>query len=243
MLLQTHSVYVSQLLARLISRIKEVEEVLARVDRSPPDLSILTRALHDVNTELVFVERRSRFENTVCEAIETIVKKSKWATSTTWPPLSPQKTAVSSRSFDFESLPRRIQNARATINDLIQQRNAQINLELTQASFRIAEATLSDARSMKTIAILTMMLLPGTAVASLFSMNLFDWSAEDGKNIGSKWLWIYFVVTVPLTVLILVAWWIWNRRAARVSTGLAPMPPISALSPPFEMLQTILVAV
>jgi hypothetical protein len=60
-----------------------------------------------------------------------------------------------------------------------------------------------------------MVLLPGTAVASLFSMNMFNWSAADGGDIASKWLWIYFVVTIPLTGLTLALWWFWNRRGLR----------------------------
>ena len=207
----THSVHVSQLLARTVARVKSVETTLAN-DRTLPDFSSLGQILHTCNAELVDIERRSRFEQNIIEAIESIVSNSRHGTIP-WPPLAPQKTALASCSFDFESLPRRIANARATISNLIQQRNEQLNLELTQASFRIAEATLSDARSMRTIAIMTIVLLPGTAVASVFSMGMFNWNSEGGDHIASKWLWIYFVVTVPLTVLILGVWWEWNRRS------------------------------
>ena len=106
------------------------------------------------------------------------------------------------------------------------EKHEQSNLELTQASYRIAEATLSDAKSMRTIAVLTMVLLPGTAVASLFSMGMFNWSANDGARIASKWTWIYFVVTIPLTVAILAAWWIWSRRSMSVfSSSGRPVQP------------------
>lgn len=189
-ILKAHSANVSQRLAKIVAQVKGAETALAAADRTPPDLSAVARTLHTCSADLVDLERRSRFEESIMEAIRTILKPSRRVT-VPWPPLAPQETAVTSRSFDFESLPRRIDNARATISNLIQQRNEQLNLELTQASFRIAEATLSDSKSMKTIAILTMLLLPGTAVASLFSMNLFNWSAEDGSQIATKWLWIY----------------------------------------------------
>jgi hypothetical protein len=210
--LQVHSVALSQRLARAIARVRRVEMMLAASDQTPADVGSLSRILHSCNMELVDIERRSRFESSVIEAIETIVAASRHGTMP-WPPLGPQRTALASRKFDFESLPRRIENARATITSLIQQRNEALNLELAQASHQIAEATLSDSRSMKTIAILTMVLLPGTAVASLFSMNMFNWSAADGGDIASKWLWIYFVVTIPLTGLTLALWWFWNRRS------------------------------
>lgn len=41
----------------------------------------------------------------------------------------------------------------------------QLNLEIAQNSREIAEATLRDSSAMRTIAILTMVFLPGTAVA------------------------------------------------------------------------------
>ena len=213
-ILQAHSIHVSQRLAKVVAQVKDVETSLASADRTPPDLSAASRTLHICNADLIDLERRSRFEEHIIEAMESVVAKSRHGT-TPWPALVPQQTTVSSRSFDFQSLPRRIENARATISSLNQQRNEQLNLELTEASFRIAETTLSDAKSMKTIAILTMLLLPGTAVASLFSMNMFNWSAQDGSHIESKWLWIYFVVAVPLTAMILVAWWIWTRQSGR----------------------------
>ena len=219
--LQVHSVDLSQRLARTIARVRAVETNLVATDQTPPNFSSLGRILHACSMELVDIERRSRFEQSVVEAIETIVLKYRHGTLP-WPPLSPQQAALASRKFDFESLPRRMENARTTINGLIQQRTQALNLELTQASHRIAEASLSDSRSMKTIAILTMVLLPGTAVASLFSMNLFDWSAADGGQIASKWLWIYFVVTVPLTGMIIALWWYWNRRSLRSTVQYGP---------------------
>jgi len=58
------------------------------------------------------------------------------------------------------------------IFNLTLQRDARLSLEIAQtsrdiaeASARMAEATMKDSASMKTIAILTMLFLPGTAVA------------------------------------------------------------------------------
>ena len=58
------------------------------------------------------------------------------------------------------------------IFNLIVQRDMRLNLqmahtslEIAETSRRIAEASMKDSASMKTIAILTMVFLPGTAVA------------------------------------------------------------------------------
>jgi Mg2+ and Co2+ transporter CorA len=64
----------------------------------------------------------------------------------------------------------------------------------------IARETKADSSSMKTIAALTMIFLPGTFTSSVFSMNIVD---------GAPW-WAYVAVTLPLTVVTITAWWFWT---------------------------------
>ena len=66
-----------------------------------------------------------------------------------------------------------------------------------------------DSVAMMTLAVVTAIFLPGTFIASLFSMSMFDWQAAAGSNVISGNFWIYWVVTIPLTVLVLVGWWVW----------------------------------
>lgn len=40
-------------------------------------------------------------------------------------------------------------------------------------------------------------------------MPLFDWDSSPGGGIATHHLWIYWAVTVPLTVLVLSTWAIW----------------------------------
>jgi hypothetical protein len=71
--------------------------------------------------------------------------------------------------------------------------------------------------------------LPATYLASIFSMSFFDFTpnnnnmttsssggGNDGGSSVSPQLWIYFTITVPLTLL-LVVWWRWwdGRRQVR----------------------------
>ena len=69
---------------------------------------------------------------------------------------------------------------------------------------------------MKTLAAVTVAFLPGTFVAAFFSMPLFEWDAVDDGTVVSKRFWIYWAVTVPLTILTLVVWVLWTSRQARV---------------------------
>ena len=78
---------------------------------------------------------------------------------------------------------------------------------------RIAASTGLDSAAMKTLAFLTTVFLPLSFVASLFSIPMFDWQASsDGSSVVSSRFWIYWVVSVPLTAVIIVGWRLWWKR-------------------------------
>jgi hypothetical protein len=63
---------------------------------------------------------------------------------------------------------------------------------------------------MKSISLLGALFLPGTYLASVFSMDFFNFEPSD-RVIASE-LWIYFVITVPVTAAIVVGWMMYDRR-------------------------------
>lgn len=40
-------------------------------------------------------------------------------------------------------------------------------------------------------------------------MSMFDWKASEWASIASRRLWLYWAVSIPLTLIILVIWYIW----------------------------------
>ncbi|KAF2162108.1 hypothetical protein M409DRAFT_27489 [Zasmidium cellare ATCC 36951] len=216
-ILRQHSNHISNKLTHLLDQIEHVESTLATATTTQ-SFSPLITTLHTSHLAHLALQRRSRFESTLLSAISTLVSHSKHA-QTPWPALSPQTSALEARAFDLDFLPGRISNARATISALIQHRNEERNLEIAEASRRMAAFALSDNASMKTIAIMTMVFLPGTAVASFFSMSMFDWGAQGGGEIASRWLWVFFVVAVPLSAAVVGVWWVWTGRMRRGLDG------------------------
>lgn len=88
---------------------------------------------------------------------------------------------------------------------------------ITQNEARYSAAIAVDSRrdstSMKTIAVLTTLFLPGTFVATFFGMTMFDWSPDTGATPRmSSYMWLYWAVTIPLTLLVMVLWLFWARR-------------------------------
>ncbi|KAB8256651.1 hypothetical protein BDV32DRAFT_153049 [Aspergillus pseudonomiae] len=76
---------------------------------------------------------------------------------------------------------------------------------------RLAASTGRDSTSMKILAFITTIFLPGTFIATLFSMDMFDWKSapSDGSRAVSSQFWIYWATAVPLTAITLGGWALW----------------------------------
>ncbi|KAL2195582.1 hypothetical protein P885DRAFT_40141 [Corynascus similis CBS 632.67] len=100
-----------------------------------------------------------------------------------------------------------------------------------ETNMEIATASGEDSSQMRYIALVTMVFLPGTFFASIFSMTFFNWSAgSDGSSGGdssspivSSKIWIYFLITAVSTLITLSLFWYFilsrqrNRRKSQRS--------------------------
>lgn len=91
---------------------------------------------------------------------------------------------------------------------------------------------------MKALAVITAIFLPGEFIGTLFGMSMFDWlapskdeeeaaSAKAGAGVGgepesdeilSHQFWVYWIISIPLTLFILFiwrAWWVAQDRYFR----------------------------
>jgi hypothetical protein len=103
----------------------------------------------------------------------------------------------------------RRQNARQALED----KRAFDAQRLQDLSIRIAEESLRDSRTMRGIAWLTMAFLPATFVSSFFGMNFFNSVPGTPEfDEGSRGVWIFFVVAVPISAFVLVGFGYWDRR-------------------------------
>ncbi|KAK7408101.1 hypothetical protein QQX98_009756 [Neonectria punicea] len=66
-----------------------------------------------------------------------------------------------------------------------------------------------DSVSLRIIALVTLVFLPATFIATVFSMSIFNWHAgqpdDDPTNVSS-WIWLYFVLSIVLTLIIVLVW-------------------------------------
>ncbi|KAK8122930.1 hypothetical protein PG984_011600 [Apiospora sp. TS-2023a] len=112
----------------------------------------------------------------------------------------------------------RLDNLRQVTNGLISQVESRLNAEIAIQQHILANASKRDSASMKTLTMLGAVFLPGTFLSSMFSMPFFEFHDMSGPV--SRSLWIYIVLTVPLTgLVVLIWWWIDQRMARRFSSG------------------------
>ncbi|KAM7209980.1 hypothetical protein V8F06_014637 [Rhypophila decipiens] len=80
----------------------------------------------------------------------------------------------------------------------------------SKTSVAIGRATQYDSYSMRTIAFLTLALLPATFISALFSMSFFNFDADNGWLVSGK-IWIYFAIAGPVTMVTMSVWSFWQK--------------------------------
>lgn len=82
----------------------------------------------------------------------------------------------------------------------------------------MAISTSRDSSAMKSLAVTTAVFLPGSYIATLFSMSMFNWQANSttdasGSTTSSPvvmhYIWIYWLITALLTIVVLSRWRFW----------------------------------
>ena len=108
------------------------------------------------------------------------------------------------------------------------QNDTRLNLDIANQQRRLAVITMRDSQAMKSLTLLGATFLPGTFVASIFSMTFFDFQEGMSRPLAvrvqsvsncdpkassmSSHIWIYFAFALPLTTLVLFGWFWWDRR-------------------------------
>ncbi|KAK5627816.1 hypothetical protein RRF57_003531 [Xylaria bambusicola] len=105
----------------------------------------------------------------------------------------------------------RLNVQRQALYNIISQRESKLNLEMAVQQRRLAHANKRDTTAMKTISLLGAIFLPGTLLSSIFSMTFFNFDVPENTEVSQE-LWIYFAVTIPLTLAIVGMWWFLDRR-------------------------------
>lgn len=66
-----------------------------------------------------------------------------------------------------------------------------------------------DSAAIKTVAFVTLAFLPPTFVSAIFSMSFFSFSSDSGWIVSDKF-WLYWVFSVPITLVSILIWYCWQ---------------------------------
>ncbi|KAI1136863.1 hypothetical protein F5Y05DRAFT_405000 [Hypoxylon sp. FL0543] len=105
---------------------------------------------------------------------------------------------------------------------MIARAHTRTNLSISKSTMQISKATQRDGSQMRSIALLTMIFLSGTFVATLFSISFFNWKLEE-EDIMSPYIWIYAVITLILTILTIGVWHRCTARCHSEKSGIFPL--------------------
>ncbi|KAH7307964.1 hypothetical protein B0I35DRAFT_100994 [Stachybotrys elegans] len=92
---------------------------------------------------------------------------------------------------------------------------AEKSVLIANRSGLMAEQALKDSSSMKTISVMTMAFLPGTFFAALFALPSLKW---DESVVVQDRFWVYWVFTLPATLLVFVLWFLLTQRKSQPET-------------------------
>ncbi|KAH7148524.1 hypothetical protein EDB81DRAFT_465341 [Dactylonectria macrodidyma] len=157
-------------------------------------------------------------------------------------------TSVLKQRLDMQVLDKsytlkRVQVQIEALVNLISQHDNINNTDIAISSHR-------DASSMKTLAFVTMFFLPGSFVAALFSTDCFGWDKLDDKDksIGvptTPQFKLYWAITIPMTVLTFVLYFVWlaiQAYQSKIHAQLGNAPPDDANNKDKQETETALLA-
>ncbi|KAI1456733.1 hypothetical protein F4805DRAFT_218826 [Annulohypoxylon moriforme] len=158
------------------------------------DFGQLSYRLHKARMELVDLSQRCDFEKDIFMALKKDIKACNQLTER----VNLLGASSASQRSIIDNLQGRIESQTTVLTSLIARRDAILQYSLTKETSR-------DSKAMKTLALITIVFLPGTFVTTLFGSDGMI-NFQDGQK-G----WIYAVVVIPFTLVLMIAWLIWNN--------------------------------
>lgn len=119
--------------------------------------------------------------------------------------------ALEFRRQELEHLIERSNNLRRQTVTMLSTIMGLMSFNQQTSTSEIAKATKDDSTSMRTLSILAALYLPSTAISAIMAIPVFDWNAPKYSQLVSPRIWIFFIVTIPLTCITMAIFWYWVR--------------------------------
>ncbi|KAL9082249.1 MAG: hypothetical protein Q9165_008924 [Trypethelium subeluteriae] len=194
-------------------KVNKVDDHLAGLETNNRNrLSELTKSLqiisqqadsHLLNADVAIINAKAIRDTH--QKLHAILSTPNWAQQQSTDLISYVISSMEKQRMLFMNYKNRKDSTMSLVYNLVTQRDAANNIEMTADMKR-------DSTSMNAIAALTMVFLPGTFTASIMSAGIFSSVAHSRSISVSGIWWLWLAITLPLTVIVMVCWWIYKRR-------------------------------
>ncbi|PLB54124.1 hypothetical protein P170DRAFT_504932 [Aspergillus steynii IBT 23096] len=187
--------------------VRAIEKARDKPNHPPPDFP----HLHDIGRHIFHsTETLEIAENTVKNLVD---EQARWRDEF---PESRQKGrgVYLHTQQRLYSLSKQLHSLKTRSRSLTERLHNEINLAFNIVSQRYGRDAQSDSAMMKTVGVVSLVYLPGTFVSGLFGTNFFDFAPGDDSDWKTaSTFWMYWAVTIPLTLVTVVIWALWHWRA------------------------------
>lgn len=158
-------------------------------ENRPMTIDDMTRSSKDIGRAKHVLIITKRHVDCVKAAYAMVTAKTFGPESPAIEPFRFMRHDLEALDLELESLKERAENQMDVLKNLLAREEARASIKLADASLKIAEAAKGDSGAMKTVAVMTMLFLPATFFAALFSMPLLQWGS---LNVVHDQFWIYW---------------------------------------------------
>jgi Mg2+ and Co2+ transporter CorA len=225
-LLNLHLDWITETSRQIQDQVEAMEEGFrTALPQSPKELRDMMKKRSDCNHTIRTINLRTRIDFTA--RVFTIAQK-------VWPSASNDHETsalmhkiTQSKEYDPIKLMERTEAIGIQITEITAQiaedtaekqrkreeRLQDLSMQIQELSVEIASYAIRDSGTMRGIGWVTMAFLPATFVTSFFGMNFFNGvEGVQAFDKTSKNVWIFFVVAVPITVIVLLVFRKWDRK-------------------------------
>ncbi|KAI1740910.1 hypothetical protein F4680DRAFT_465106 [Xylaria scruposa] len=192
------------------------------------DLISITRDLSSLLSRIAFLEMQAETSayllQQISQTTESIVEKldlDGCSIDDPYPKLEDVRNRYLGLASRCRYLAKRTNAQAQTVYCLVASQDNATHKDIAEASRDIALMTARDGATMRVIAAVTILFLPATFVATLFSTSFFNFQNTSGPQVSQS-IWIYVVTTVILTIAVQSACAVTSKwKAGKITQGLS----------------------
>ncbi|WZH50255.1 uncharacterized protein QYS62_011499 [Fusarium acuminatum] len=173
------------------------------------EIDTLTRLSIEIGTTLVTLSNTVRHQEIAKSLVEFLDESAKPDAKNSFAPARIKEVCDASFLPAIDHLKRQLKGGALSTKYLQERTQSQSDVIFALLTHEDAKISIDQGESMKTIAVVTMVFLPGTFLATLWAVPSLQW---DQTPVIKSNFWVYWVFALPFTAFVLVIWHIFTRQ-------------------------------